>query len=227
MATIESYVQPKYLYRYRSLDTPKKIDSELDAIEQAYLFCVPFRSLNDPMEGVWGPTSSLRGQTRYRELRSEINDHKTRLRICSFSEVYNHELMWAHYADQFKGICIRFDLSKLLKRLTNDAAFVRMFYNEHRPLMHSTDTNPHELARRALSSKSYRWLYEREWRLFAPQGKACYRAADTVQCVFLGSRIENRVERQVRERVAEVGIPVRAMSIKKYTIQFEEEEVLS
>ena len=224
MATIKSYVQPTWLYRYRSLDSPEKIERELKAIEQAYIFCASFRDLNDPMEGFWRSTGTLRKRTGYQRFRVEINLNKTQLGICSFSEVHDHELMWAHYADQFRGICIRYDLSQLLAKLGKNATFVRMFYNERTPLMHSTDTDSHELARRALSSKSYRWLYEREWRLFAPIGQAIYERPGAVNCIFLGSRIDGSVDRLIRERMGLLKIPVRAMSINRYAIKFEPEK---
>ncbi len=224
MAAIKSYVQPTWLYRYRSLDSPEKIERELKSIEQAHLYCAPFSALNDPMEGFWRSTGTLRKRTGYQRFRVEININKAQLGICSFSEVHDHELMWAHYSDEFRGICIRYDLSKLLADLGNDATFVRMFYNESAPLMHSTDTDSHDLARRALSSKSYRWLYEREWRLFAPQGKASYKMPAATKSIFLGSRINRDVERRIRERMARFKIPVRAMSLNKYTIGFEPEK---
>jgi Protein of unknown function (DUF2971) len=75
--------------------------------------------------------------------------------MCSFSEVRNHELMWAHYADQFKGICISYSLSKLLKRLARDVSFVRMFYNETMPIVHRSNKEPSQLARMVLSYKNY------------------------------------------------------------------------
>ncbi len=33
-------------------------------------------------------------------------------RICSFSKEYNNILLWAHYADGFKGICIKVEIDE-------------------------------------------------------------------------------------------------------------------
>ena len=92
--------------------------------------------------------------------------------MCSFSEAYDNELMWAHYADQFTGICIAYSLSKLLRKLGDDATFVRMYYNEVVPTVYHVKKNPDDLAKMVLSNKNYRWLYEREWRMFARLGRA-------------------------------------------------------
>jgi hypothetical protein len=41
-----------------------------------------------------------------------------------------------------------------------------------------------------LSYKNYRWLYEREWRMFEPPGKARYGDKACVSRIYLGSRID-------------------------------------
>ena len=50
MATIESYVQPRRLYRYRSTAS---LDRELDSILKGYLYCSPYMNLNDPRVAVF------------------------------------------------------------------------------------------------------------------------------------------------------------------------------
>lgn len=117
MAKVETYVQPRRLYRYRSL---AQIQQELDAIENAYLYCSPYRNLNDPMEGLFTSSRLFRKSAEYRTLRNAIRDNKAQIGICSFSEVYDHELMWAHYANQFTGICVAYSFSRLLKALDRE-----------------------------------------------------------------------------------------------------------
>lgn len=218
MATIERYVQPPRLYRYRSL---QELDRELEAIEDGYLFCAAYRTLNDPMEGLFSSSQHLRESTNYRSIRESIRDNKSQIGMCSFSEVRNHELMWAHYADQFKGICIAYSFSKLLKSLPKDVSFVRMFYNETVPTIHRTNKDPSQLAKMVLSYKNYRWLYEREWRMFAPLGKAYYRDTACVALVYLGSRIKDGDWNRVSSRLKQLKIKTRDMTIDKYSISFE------
>ncbi len=103
MATIDSYAQPPRLYRYRAL---KDFEREIDAIENSYVYCSAFTDLNDPMEGLFSSSRRFREKENYRSIRRSIVDNKSRIGMCSFSEVRNHELMWAHYADQFSGVCV-------------------------------------------------------------------------------------------------------------------------
>ena len=218
MATIERYVQPPRLYRYRSLE---KFDRELEAIEERYLYCAAFESLNDPMEGLFSTSRNLRESQKHRAIRASIRDNKAQIGMCSFSEVHNHELMWAHYADQFRGICISYSLSKLLNSLPPNVNFVRMFYNETEPTLHRTSKDPGQLAKMVLSYKNYRWLYEREWRMFAPLGKAHYEDAASVTRVYLGSRIKDGNRNRIINHLKQLNIKVSEMTINKYSISFE------
>lgn len=218
MALIESYVQPSSLYRYRSL---KDFEREIEAIERGYLFCAAFTALNDPMEGLFSSSKHLRESGHHRRIRESIVENKTQMGMCSFSEVHNHELMWAHYADQFSGICIAYNLSALLRHLPNNISFVRMFYNETEPTIHRTRKEPGHLAKRVLSYKNYRWLYEREWRMFAPLGEASYRNTACVTRVYLGSRISASHLEKITERLQVLKIVTRKMTINKYSIRFE------
>ena len=218
MATIKSYVEPSRLYRYRSL---RALDREMEAIEDGYLFCAAYRTLNDPMEGLFSSSKLLRESDDYRTIRDSIRDNKSQIGMCSFSEVHDHELMWAHYADQFRGICIAYNFLKLREGLADDVTFARMFYNETVPTIRLSDEEPGELAKMVLSYKNHRWLYEREWRMFAWLGKSFYRRTNCVTRVYLGSRIEDDDRIRIKNRLKRLKIKTSDMTIDKYSISFE------
>jgi len=218
MAKIKSYVTPSRLYRYRSLI---EFDRELDAIENSYLYCSEYSRLNDPMEGLYGATARLRRSDDYKEYTRAISNVKMRLGICSFSEVYDHELMWAHYADQFRGICIAYDFYLLQKQLADEIVFVRMYYDETIPRVGLTTKRPEDIARRVLSQKNYRWLYEREWRMFALPGMVRYHDPQCVARVYLGFRMSKAHRKRILSRLNELDIQTRTMSIDEYSMSFE------
>jgi len=218
VAKIKSYVEPRRLYRYRS---PEDLDREIGAIEEAYLYCAVYEDLNDPMEGLFASSQLLRGSEKYHTVRSAIRDSKARIGICSFSEVYNQELMWDHYAKEFRGMCIAYNLPRLLERLDDDIHFVRVYYNERVPIVGKANKSPMEAARMVLSYKNYRWLYEREWRMFATQRKAFYRDTKCVSRVYLGSRMKPEDREQITSRLKRLKIKTSDMFIKKYSITFE------
>jgi hypothetical protein len=217
MAKIEHYVKPHRLYRYRSSE---HVDRELETIEQAYLFCSAYKDLNDPMEGFYSSTQKLKNSDKYAVVRSEILFNKRNIGICSFSEVYNNELMWAHYASDFGGICIAYDLFDLLKHMPDDARFVRMYYNEEAPNIGLSRTPTDELAKRVLSYKNHRWLYEREWRMFSQQGQVHYRDPQCVARVYIGSRIDSEQRNHIEKRLAPLKIPLSRMVLSDYSMTF-------
>ena len=217
MANIDQ-VQPQRLYRYRSL---KKFERELEALEEGYIFCAAYGTLNDPMEGVFRSSKEFRSSDNYSDARRAIVDNKTRIGLSSFSEVHDHELMWAHYADQYRGICIAYSFAKLLDDLSEDATFVRMYYNEMVPTVSHGRHEPEDVAKMVLSYKNYRWLYEREWRMFASLGKATYRDKSCVTHVYLGSRIARDKRKRIVSAMKALDIKTDDMKIEKYSITFE------
>src|SRR6266478_570375 len=126
--------------------------------------------------------------------------------------------MWAHYADGFKGMCIAYNLSKLLDAVQQDAAFVRVLYRETVPTV--SQSSPQE-AKMILSYKNYGWRYEREWRMFGPLGQASYAPSECATRVFLGSRMTNKNRSLVTTRLQRINIDTQDMTIDKYSIGFE------
>ena len=218
MATIRSFVEPRRLYRYRSLE---KFDRELAAIERGYLFCSAYKDLNDPMEGRFTSSRRFRASPAHLAVREAIIDNKAHVGMCSFSEVPNHELMWAHYANHFSGICIAYSVRLLLENLPKEVDFVRMYYDEKAPEIVRWDVGPEKLAKMILSHKSYRWLYEREWRMFSSMGNAFYGITNCVTRVYFGYRMSSRNRKRLGETLKRLKIEKKDMDITKYVIKFE------
>lgn len=219
MAEITSFVKPSKLYRYRSI---ANLQREVDAIAKGYLFCSSYKKLNDPMEGLYTSSQVLKESANYQAVRNAIRDDKTQIGICSFSETYDHELMWAHYANQFSGICIQYSLPRLLTHLPADVHFSRMFYDERGPTVFRSSKPPIELAKMVLSYKNYRWLYEREWRMFADQGKVSYSKSNCVTHVYIGNRVKTAERLVIQDALKKLKIPSSVMSINRYSIHFKD-----
>ncbi|HET9182739.1 MAG TPA: DUF2971 domain-containing protein [Candidatus Angelobacter sp.] len=219
MAKVKAYIYPLRLYRYRPA---RNLERELRAIREHYLWCSGFEMLNDPMEGVFASSRRVRRADGYHDLKAAVIHNKGRVGICSFSEVHYHELMWAHYADQFQGLCIGYSLRRLLKYLPANVEFVRMYYDEKVPMIRDDSEPPMIAAKKVLSCKNYRWLYEREWRMFASLGSIGYEKTSCVTHVYLGSRMSDNDRNRVRRELADLSIPVSDMTVSKYSISFED-----
>lgn len=93
--------------------------------------------------------------------------------LC-LSTRYDSPLMWSHYADQHRGICVEFDVSKLPPR-----ALRKGVYGTSREIAASSIRSwlredsaaaRNEIERACLFTKSTEWNYEEEYRLLGPIG---------------------------------------------------------
>lgn len=93
-------------YKFRSA---AKIEFALDIILRRRLYCGDWRSMNDPMEGLFMyPT---RGDVpQVQERIKGIGDAKSAYRVCSLSADFQSHLLWAHYASGFDGLAIEVEL---------------------------------------------------------------------------------------------------------------------
>lgn len=219
-ATIETYFVPTTLYRYRTLD-PGSLARELQALQDGYVFCPHFNELNDPMEAEHRVSKLLQRSRRYPTIAAQLEEKVRALGIASFSESRLLEPMWAYYADNFKGICVAYSVSKLRAALPKGCQLARMGYNETPPLLSVLTNDLDERSRSVLCAKTVRWSHEREWRLFAPiRGPATYGSAKCVTGVYLGKRMEVTTTRQLLEVLDGRRIPAHIMDVNRYRLTF-------
>jgi hypothetical protein len=88
--------------------------------------------------------------------------------VACFSEKVDDLLMWAHYADGHRGMCLEFDT----RYGPFDKMTQKVEYSNHYPVVNiakavlgKTFTNVPEL-----TTKADVWSYEKEWRLLHEQG---------------------------------------------------------
>jgi len=87
------------LYKYRSLHNFKRL---LDIFINNRLYASKYSNLNDIREGIYSHDGSMS------EIKIEkIKQIKQNKKICSLSISSNSSTMWANYADNHEGICIK------------------------------------------------------------------------------------------------------------------------
>ncbi len=97
------------------------------------------------------------------DLVSKVMD---RIGVTCLSEINDNILMWSHYANSHKGVCIQFDLGKMV---SDDHILVRINYDDNYPLHNfiTQGDNPTGLSKAVIGTKSSLWSYEREFRLIS------------------------------------------------------------
>lgn len=116
--------------------------------------------------------------------------------ICCFSEVPDSAPMWAHYADNHRGICIEYEADEeLFDRLADRSlSLYQISYKKNNRVIDPMDFV--EFSDMLLTGfitevKGPEWSYEREWRLVSPQSSISIKAPFRVSKVIFGNRADH------------------------------------
>lgn len=230
MAAIQTYAQPTWLYRFRSLRQPgargddladpQRLEEELAAIAEGYIWTATFKEMNDPMEGFYRPSSLVRRKSGYDEFVEALHSEKLGIGIAALSESWSNELMWAHYADGFRGICVVYKMAPLLSGLNEGHTMARVVYGDRPHYLNLRSMRKaDDRARSILSTKNLNWSYEREWRLFSPHPGRADHGPGVVPTVYLGMRMDSKDRQRIKERLSGVAIRVRRTVVDGYSVK--------
>jgi len=129
-----------------------------------------------------------------KDLSTSINDFKSKLKnfgILSLSENARDILMWSHYADDHKGVCIELERNEN-NELGSAEATRKVAYTKNYPSLNSkTLLNEKSLEaslKRILYTKSVHWSYEKEWRTFKQKGDEVYPVPGKIRSITFGVR---------------------------------------
>ena len=127
----------------------------LDIILNRRLYCADWRDMNDLMEGQAVPCVDkvYSGEIAY----NKVVEAKKDLRVCSLSTTFQSHLLWAHYANGFRGMAVEIEVPSHL--LTN----VRCLDDISEDFPDTTD--PELIAKECLRRKHTDWKYECEVRV--------------------------------------------------------------
>lgn len=126
--------------------------------------------------------------------------------VLCLSCVRNDILMWSHYADSHRGICLEFD-----GRFEFFAHAQEVKYPPLRPRINPFRQDRVEMMEAALLTKSEHWAYEQEWRLVQyEKGPGVYRfPAEALTGIIFGAQIPPQDEEKVRGWVEGRSLPIK------------------
>lgn len=135
---------------------------------------------------------------------------RTKMGIACLSEADNSLLMWAHYANNHRGMCVEYELLEFNSRLGFSP--VPIIYSDERVSVHNFETLERDIQGKfieSLTSKSADWSYEREWRIIREDSacgdkwdvekKGALLDAIRPKSVTLGCMATSEFEKEVRE----------------------------
>lgn len=108
-------------------------------------------------------------------LRDMFAQMRSAIGIACLSELDDSLLMWAHYANNHRGMCVEYELLEINKQLKFTP--VPIIYSEERVRFNSLNLSEIEkdttkIFIESLTSKSPEWNYEKEWRIIR-EDSAC------------------------------------------------------
>jgi len=114
------------------------------------------RDLNDPFDLIPFDLSDPEHRRAFLSTRDQMNDRG----ILSFSRSWSSPLLWAHYADKHRGICLGFDVARSNETYLKNIEYVK----KRLPLPDKLDG---DFAEQFLFAKLADWEYEKEVRGYA------------------------------------------------------------
>jgi len=130
-------------------------DHALEDISKRRIKIAQFQDLNDPFELLAPNLSNKFMRKGFREFKNLMEQSNGML--C-FSRTKSEPLLWSHYADKHRGMCLGFDVRNDTLR--------KVEYISERLIFKSESDLTKVMAIRFLSTKYEGWRYEKEERSF-------------------------------------------------------------
>ena len=126
-----------------------------------------------------------------------------RMGISCFSEVRDDPLMWAHYADKHKGVClgwrykpVREAMERLFLRTDVVCLPMPVTYSDQFPVW---EVGAGNYGINVPTTKARDWEYEKEWRIIAPESAGAFLPLppDAFSHVILGAKTPKAQEERI------------------------------
>lgn len=207
---------PTFLYKYKKID-----EHTLKALSDGRMYFASRTQFNDPLDShpyfefditaqelaqlyeLLTPNEGINPATldvelTKAELEKIFNEYLDKKGIFSMSSTYDNPLMWSHYADEHRGICLgfRLELEETESKFYRPN-LARVDYDRSRAIKYSSilegsrashERGVHAALDAALLSKAPNWWYEDEWRYIHYQSMAEYLLPPLLEEVIFGWR---------------------------------------
>ena len=161
-----------YLYSFRRFN-----EYSLSDLINKEITVSPSKNMNDPFDSIinlWSNEKQLEKTCKEHKHVNNLSRSFDYFRIRSFcngdtEDALNSLLMWSHYADEHRGYCIKYKLSKHFIKQDENDSFEHMFL---KPIIYRKDEDKVDISEMttintdlAFATKHESWGYENEVRL--------------------------------------------------------------
>lgn len=140
--------------------------------------------------------------------------------ICCFTKAKDNILLWSHYSDSHKGVCLGFDYDKMTKKFPQfdevEYADTPFYFNLK---------NPSESVAKTVLRKSKDWYYEQEIRFLMERSKSIDFYQDALLEVNFGAKCNKRDVMNIQYLISKLNYPNckfynADINQKKYIVEF-------
>lgn len=131
----------------------------VDNLKNQHIKISLLKDVNDPYE-----VSALRVDRENKKnlVSTELLFSEKNIGLICFSSNYDCPLMWAHYAEKHSGVCLVLEINK------NEVFKVK--YSKKLLIFNNCRNLGLDDATRIVSTKYYKWRYEKEYRIYVEYG---------------------------------------------------------
>ena len=200
------------LYKYMTVKAAMKV------LKSKSLWFQNPNEFNDIFEGRFNTEKLINPREvgvpiNFAELKPTIKKCTSKLSVTCFSSVKDNYLMWAHYADDYKGICIEFDFIETDFFDNSELEFVRkglsgkVNYSTEFPKITFHEkfldwTYIQTQIKDAFFTKSVDWMYEKEFRILLDESKGLKKfTATSLKNITLGPRCKSGQFRNIKKEI--------------------------
>lgn len=145
--------------------------------------------------------------------------------ICCFTKGKENVLLWSHYADSHRGVCLGFDFELMKKKFPQ---YDEVNYNDE-PFYFDIK-NPSDSVSKTALRKSSNWKYEDEIRFFMERSKNIDFYQEALVEVNFGSRCDKRDMLNIQYLISKLNYPrcefyKASIDQGKYVVKFEKSDI--
>lgn len=198
-------IENNSLYNYTSINK-----NTIKLIKNHGLWLSHTNNFNDPVD----PSIKLfnRNSGEYDYLLDSI-------KVACLTTDNKNTVMWGHYADKHRGICIEYDISHLLDKNENDFLIRKINYDRTAMINENIELYDLNLLMDLFSIKSKEWEYENEYRILyydSERRKNGLVTPLTIKSVYFGTETPEDDKELIRD-IAE--------NIELYELKFDDKEL--
>lgn len=142
------------------------------------------------------PYRALREECMYDDILESLKKYYCNYGVLSLTKKFDSPLMWSHYADQHRGLCIEYSV-------VDDSGVTPLKVDYHAPrsisarkifdwIKNNSDSVDNDITQRYFLSKAKEWEYENEWRCISTS-KGVDWCPFKISSIFFGMRCDSSI----------------------------------